>query len=148
MVVYCMQCELQVFTVGRSSAASDVYTRQAIRWLHLVMQDLGIPFDGPIPVAEDNAATRIIAHTGKLTRNIRHIALKTLSLQALVRERLALFRAVGSAQNKADHFTKCQALLAFRAHCSYLTGLRFITSQHAAIIRQLRMEASTAREKV
>ncbi len=86
---------------------------KAIRWLHLFMQDLGIPFDGPIPVAEDNAATRIIAHTGKLTRNIRHIALKTLSLQALVRERLALFRAVGSAQNKADHFTKCLALPAF-----------------------------------
>ena len=121
---------------------------KAIRWLHLFMQDLGIPFDGPIPVAEDNAATRIIAHTGKLTRNIRHIALKTLSLQALVRERLALFRAVGSAQNKADHFTKCLALPAFRAHCSYLMGLRFVTSQHAAIIGRLKMEAATAKEKV
>jgi hypothetical protein len=86
---------------------------KAIHWLHLFMQDLGIPFDGPIPVAEDNAATCIIAHTGKLTRNICHIALKTLSLQALVHERLALFRAVGSAQNKADHFTKCLTLPAF-----------------------------------
>jgi hypothetical protein len=56
---------------------------KAIRWLHLFMQDLGIPFDGPIPVAEDNAATRIITHTGKLTRNIRHIAFKTLSLSKL-----------------------------------------------------------------
>jgi hypothetical protein len=93
------------------------------------MQGLGIPFDGPIPVAEDNAATPIIAHTKKLTRNICHIALKTLSLQALIRERLALFRTAGSAQNKTDHFTKCLALLAFRAHGSYLMGLRFVTSQ-------------------
>jgi hypothetical protein len=57
---------------------------KALRWLHLFMDDLGLAFDGPIPVAEDNAATRIIAHTGKLTRNVRHIALKTILLQTLV----------------------------------------------------------------
>jgi hypothetical protein len=35
---------------------------KALHWLHLPMDDLGLAFDGPIPVAEDNAATRIIAH--------------------------------------------------------------------------------------
>jgi hypothetical protein len=55
------------------------------------MDNLGLAFDGPIPVAEDNAATRIIAHTGKLTCNVRHIALKMISLQTLVRERIAMF---------------------------------------------------------
>jgi hypothetical protein len=64
---------------------------KALRWLHLYVDDLGLAFDGPVPVAEDNVATRIIAHTGKLTRNVRHIALKTISLQTLVRERITLF---------------------------------------------------------
>jgi hypothetical protein len=60
---------------------------RALCWMHLLMADIvGLPFDGPVPVAEDNSATRIIAHTGKITRNVRHIALKTLSLQALVCE--------------------------------------------------------------
>jgi hypothetical protein len=68
------------------------------------MDDIGLPFEAPIPTAEDNAATRIIVHTGKITRNTRHIALKTLSLQALVRERITMFRAVGSAINRSDHF--------------------------------------------
>jgi hypothetical protein len=62
------------------------------------MQDLGVPFDaGPIPVAENNAATHIMAYTGKGTRNIGHIDFKTLSLQALVCECLALLCTIGSA---------------------------------------------------
>jgi hypothetical protein len=98
---------------------------KAIQWLRIFMGDIVIPFGGPnpIPVAEDNAATCIIAHTGKLTRNIPHVALKTLYLQALVRRRLALFRTIGSARNKADHFTKYLALPARQEHCSYLTGV-------------------------
>jgi hypothetical protein len=115
---------------------------RALRWMHILMKDIGLPFDGPVPVAEDNSATRIIAHTGKITRNVRHIALKTLSLQSLVRERIALFRAVGSAHNKADHFTKALALPAFREHCPYLMGLRFITANHAAQVFQLRRGSS------
>jgi hypothetical protein len=72
---------------------------------YLFMGDLSMPFDGPITVAEDNAAMCIITHTGKLTCNIQSIALKIISLQALVREHLALLCAIaGSAQNKADHF--------------------------------------------
>jgi hypothetical protein len=83
---------------------------RALRWMHLLMEDIGLPFDGPVPVSKDNSATCIITHTGKITRIIRHIALKTLSLQSLV----VLFRAVGSAHNRADHFTKALALPAFR----------------------------------
>jgi hypothetical protein len=112
---------------------------KAIRWLHLLCKILAFHLMVPF---------LLLKTTGKFTRNIHHIALKILSLQALVRERLALFRAVGSAQNKADHFTKCLTRPAFRAHCSYLMGLQFIISQNAAIIGQLRMEAAIAKEKV
>jgi hypothetical protein len=96
------------------------------------MDDLGLPFKTPVPAAEDNAATRIIAHTGKITRNTRHIALKTLSLQALVRERITMFRAIGSANNCSDHFTKTLPFPAFSEHCSKMLGLRFLNSEHAA----------------
>jgi hypothetical protein len=34
------------------------------------MKDLGIPFEGDVPLAEDNAATRLIAHAGKVTGNM------------------------------------------------------------------------------
>jgi hypothetical protein len=99
------------------------------------MDDLGLAFDGPIPVAEDNATTHIIVHTGKLTRNVRHIAaLKTISLQTLVRERIAMFRAIGSANNQADHFTKALSLPAHRKHCCELMGLRFLTGHHATTV--------------
>jgi hypothetical protein len=64
---------------------------KALRWLHLFMDDLGFAFDGPIPVAEDNAATRIIAHTGKLTRNVRHIALKTIFSTDVSKRFIAMF---------------------------------------------------------
>jgi hypothetical protein len=73
---------------------------KGLRWFHLFMNNLGLAFDGHIPVAEDNAATRIIlAHTGKLTCNVRYIALKMISLQTLVQECIAMFWAIGSANN-------------------------------------------------
>jgi hypothetical protein len=75
---------------------------KALRWLHLFMDDLGLAFDGPtIPVTKNNAATRIIAHTGKLAGNVRHIALKMISIQTLVQEQITMFRAIGSANNHA-----------------------------------------------
>jgi hypothetical protein len=41
-----------------------------LRWLVLFMSNLGLPFQGPIPIAKDNVATRIIAHAGEITRNV------------------------------------------------------------------------------
>jgi hypothetical protein len=102
------------------------------------MDDLGLPFESPIPVAEDNTTTRIIAHTGKVTRNTRHIALRTLSLQALVRELIAMFRAVRSTNNRSDHFTKALPFPAFSEHCPKMMGLRFLTARHAAEYAKLR----------
>jgi hypothetical protein len=29
----------------------------SLHWMHLLMEDIGIPFDGPVPVANDNSAT-------------------------------------------------------------------------------------------
>jgi hypothetical protein len=77
-----------------------------VKWMRLFMEDLGVPFEGPAPLAEDNADTRLIAHAGKVTRNMRHIAAKTCNIQDAVRYRLAHFRAVGTNNNRAYHFTK------------------------------------------
>jgi hypothetical protein len=104
----------------------------------LYMENIGLPLEAPIPAAEDNAATQIIAHTGKVTRNTRHIALKTLSLQALVRERITMFHTVGSANNLSDHFTKTLPFPAFSEHCPKMMGLHFLTAEHAAEYARLR----------
>ena len=94
------------------------------------MSDLGLPFQGAIPVAEDTAVTRIIAHSGKVTRNVRHIAIQTLSLQALVRNQVVIFTAIGSAKNRSDHFTKPLPFPAFSEHIPQMMGLRFLTMEH------------------
>jgi hypothetical protein len=129
---YCRKSDTAVENTTEAEMTAGNHLGKALRWLHLFMDDLGLAFDGPVPVAEDNSATRIIAHTGKLTRNTRHIALKTLSLQKLVRERIAQFRAIGSVNNRADHFTKALPFPAFSDHCCSMMGLRFITAIHAA----------------
>jgi hypothetical protein len=131
---FCCKSESATENTTEAEMTAANHLGKALCWLHLYMDDLGLAFDGPVPVAKDNAATRIIAHTGKLTRNVRHIALKTISLQTLVQERIALFRAIGSANNHADHFTKALPLPAHRTHCCQLMGIRFITALHAAAV--------------
>jgi hypothetical protein len=131
--VFALCCKAETPADNTTESEMDAGTRAGknLRWTRLYTDDMGIPFKAPIPIAEDNAATRIIAHTGKITRNTRHIALRTLSLQALVRERIAMFRAVGSANNRSDHFTKALPFPAFSVHCAKMMGLRFLTQEHA-----------------
>ena len=96
------------------------------------MSDLGLPFQGPKPIAKDNAATRIIAHSGKITCNVRHVAIKTLALQGLVRNKVAAFHSIGTA-----HSTIVQIISlnlpnpAFRDHIVFMMGVRFMTRVHA-----------------
>jgi hypothetical protein len=138
--VFPLCCKAETHADNTTESEMDAANRvgKAHRWIRLYMEDLGLPFEAPIPTTEDNAATRIIAHTGKVTRNTRHIALKTLSLQALVRERITMFRAVGSANNRSDHFTKALPFPSFSEHCSKMLGLRFLNAKHAAEYARLR----------
>jgi hypothetical protein len=126
-------------TVAEIGAAN--LTIKSIRWLRLFMADIGLPFDGPIPVAEDNAATRIIAHAGKTTKNVRHVAIQTLNLQQAVRNQMIYFRQIETAENRSDHFTKALPATALRKHCVYMMGLRFITDEHAALVKKSKYQA-------
>jgi hypothetical protein len=60
-------------TEAELDAAS--FLGKILRWLVLFMSNLGLPFQGPIPIAEDNAATQIIAHAGKIMCNVPHVAM-------------------------------------------------------------------------
>jgi hypothetical protein len=121
-------------TMAHNSTEAEIdaasYLGKILRWLVLFMGDLGLPFQGPIPIAEDNAATRPIAHAGKITRNVRHVAIKTLGLQGLVRNGIAVFNSIGTAHNRSDHFTKPLPFPAFREHITKMMGLRFFTQEH------------------
>ena len=93
-------CQKQTTMAENSTEAelaAAAFLGKILRWLVLFMSDLGLPFQGPIPIAEDNAATRIIAHSGKITRNVKHVAIKTLALQGLVRNEIAIFNSIGTA---------------------------------------------------
>jgi hypothetical protein len=46
------------------------YLGKILRWLVCFMSNLGLPLKGTICIAEDNAVTRIIVHSGKITWNV------------------------------------------------------------------------------
>jgi hypothetical protein len=123
--------------MAESSTEAEIvaaaYLGKILRWLVLFMKDMGLPFLGPIPIAEDSAATRIIAHSGKVTRNVRHVAIKTLALQGLVRNEIAVFYAIGTENNWSDHFTKPLPYSALRNHVLAMMGMRFLTQAHAIL---------------
>jgi hypothetical protein len=127
-------------TMAESSTEAEIaaaaYLGKILRWLILFMNDMGLPFLGPIPIAEDNAATRIIAHSGKVTRNVRHVAIKTLALQGLVRNEIAVFNSIGTENNQSDHFTKPLPYPAFRNHVLAMMRIRFLTQAHAILTVQ------------
>jgi hypothetical protein len=52
----------------------------------------------------------------------------------LVCKPMALFWAIGSANNHAHHFTKALPLPAHCTHCCQLMGLRFLIALHAAAV--------------
>jgi hypothetical protein len=60
---FCQKCDTATENTTEAEMTAANHLGRALHWLHLLMDDLGIAFDGPVPVAEDNAATRIIAHT-------------------------------------------------------------------------------------
>jgi hypothetical protein len=131
--IACKQTCMSESTTEAEIAAA-AYLGKVIRWLVLFMSNLGLPFQGPIPIAEDNAATRIIAHSGKVTRNVRHVAIQTLPLQSLVRNEVAVFNSIGTEHNRADYFTKPLPYPAFRNHhIVAMMGIRFLTQAHAIL---------------
>jgi hypothetical protein len=81
---YCRKSDTAVENTTEAQMTADNHLGKNLCLLHLFMDNIGLAFDGPPPVAEDNSATPIIAHTRKLTRNTCHSALKTLSSQTLV----------------------------------------------------------------
>jgi hypothetical protein len=138
--VFPLCCKAETHADNTTESEMDAANRlgKGHQWMRLYMDDLGLPFTAPIPAAEDNAATRMIAHTGKITRNTRHIALKTLSLQGLICEQITMFRAIGSANNRSDHFTKALPYPAFSEHCSKMMGLCFLNLEHATEYARLK----------
>jgi hypothetical protein len=143
-----IQVALKQTTMAHNSTEAEIdaasFLGKILRWLVLFMGDLGLPFQGPIPIAEDNAATRLIAHASKITRNVRHVAIKTLGLQGLVRNGIAVFNSIGTAHNRSDHFTKPLPFPAFREHdITKMMGLRFFTREHGRYTARRNHEDST-----
>jgi hypothetical protein len=130
-------------TIAEIGAAN--LTIKGICWLHLFMADIGLLFDGPVPVAKDNAATRIIAHADKTTKNVRHVSIQTLNLQHAVRNLIVYFRQVETAKNCFDHFTKALPLATHQAHRCTMMGLRFITAEHAKLVVALKLKGQASK---
>ena len=98
---------------------------------------MSLLYHAPVPTGEDNSAAQIIAHAGKLTHNVRHIATKTQALKEHVRHAHVSFHRVSSACNLADHFTKALFFATLRAHCMTMMGYAFIDHLHWALVHSL-----------
>ena len=122
-------CQKQTTMAENSTQAeldAAAFLGKILRWRVVFRSDLGLPFQGPIPFAEDNVTTR----------NVRHVAIKTLALQGLVRNKIAIFNSIGTANNRSDHFTKPLPYPPFRDHIVFMMGLRFLTKLHAILTEQ------------
>jgi hypothetical protein len=56
------KCNTDTENTTKAEMTAGNHIGKALHWLHLLMDHLGLAFDDPIQVAEDNAATRIITH--------------------------------------------------------------------------------------
>lgn len=117
-------------TEAELDAATTISKR--VQWIRIFLADLGFPYEDAIPIGEDNRAAQTIAHAGKLTRNVRHIATKTAALQEQVVFGRCAFTQVATDDNRSDHFTKALPIVPHRAHNSWMMGLRFIDAAHRA----------------
>ena len=114
--------------------AATTFSKHVLWLLRIYMEDISLPYHAPVPIGEDNFAAQIIAHAGKLTRNVRHIATKTQTLQEHVHHAHVSFHRVSSACNLADHFTKALFFATLRAHCMTMMGYAFIDHLHWALV--------------
>jgi hypothetical protein len=105
-------------TMAENSTISEIFAvfevGKDIQWIRLIMMDLGIPYTGPITIGEDNSATRMIAHGGKMSRNVRHVAVKLSPFNAWSTLVLPLF--VRSARLKIRRITLPRFCLVL--HCT------------------------------
>ena len=61
------------------------YIGKVVLWIRQIMEDLGIPYQGPIHIAEDNRATQLTANSGKISKRTRHIATQQAAIQTFTR---------------------------------------------------------------
>jgi hypothetical protein len=122
-------CKKQA-TIAYSTSESELYAAteiaKFIKWLRVLMADVGLPYRTAIVVGEDNEAARQIGHTGKVTWNVRHVVIQTAALQHDIASLKLTLRHVGSSENTSDHFTKLLPVVPFWTHTNHLMGARFV----------------------
>ncbi len=123
VTVCCKQHTMAYNTTEEELDAATTMSKRA-QGLCIFMDDIGLPYNGPIFINEDNAAAQTIAHAGKITPNVCHIATKTNALQEQVWFGQVSFGSVST--NLADQFTKPLTSKVHLLHGSSMMGLAFI----------------------
>jgi hypothetical protein len=126
-------CKKQA-TLAYSTTESELYAAteisKFIKWLRVLMADVGLPYRTAIVIGEDNEAARQIGHAGKVTRNVRHVVIQTAALQNDIASMKLALRHVGSSNNHSDHFTKLLPIVPFWTHTNAMMGARYLTKRH------------------
>jgi hypothetical protein len=126
----CKKQATRVYITTESELYAATEISKFIKWLGILMADVGLPYRTAIVVGEDNVAAQQIGHAGKVTRNVRHVVIQTAALQNDIALMKLALRRVGSNDNHSDHFTKLLPLMPFWTHTNSMMSARFLTKHH------------------
>ena len=112
------------------------YIGKVVLWIRQIMEDLGISYDRPINIAEDNRATQLTVNSGKISKRTRHIATQQAALQTFTRTEQIYYYLKKGTENPVDHLTKLLALQGVIQHSRYLMGLIFLTREHNELTKK------------
>jgi hypothetical protein len=93
-----------------------------ILYIRSILYDLDIPQAAASVIGEDNDGCTAMANAGKPTTRTRHMDIKYFALSEWTEQDLIILERVSSAQNMADHFTKCLSRVLFYRHNDYIMG--------------------------
>jgi hypothetical protein len=117
--------KLQLTVAGSSTEAEFMaayYLAKMLLYVRSILYDLDIPQEAAAVIYEDNDGCTAMANAGKPTTRTRHMDIKYFALSEWTEQDLIILERVSTAQNMADHFTKCLSRILFYLHNDYIMG--------------------------
>lgn len=101
---------IKIRMITRSSSESELIAAEEgstyAKWLHVMLNDLGVPMSSPIELMQDNKSTIILAAGGGTFKRNKHLIGKETFIRERIEEGLLVLRYLPTSDMLADLFTK------------------------------------------
>ena len=112
----CAQSSTEAELVAAAAAA------KVVKYLRLILHELGYPQPGPTPIYEDNDSTIKIVNHSRPTERSRHIDIRYFGLQHWRQLGDLELRHIPGIINPADGLTKALGWVLHSRHCRFMMG--------------------------